>query len=413
MRIRHLPAVLGLGLAVTTTVACLEDDKGPEEEAAPDFGKEDSFRKPTEHGFIIFGIPENAVLTEAEHFHAWNFELTGDATVDMVTSYSVRGQRRTDTVLYLYKEGPRGWGSYIARNDDYGNTTYSKLTRSLAAGKYRALVKGHLASTTGKFQLSVNCTGDGCTPPPPTCLFGDAYWQLAENPVIEINLRTKITPANLSTLSAEQQRRLVVAVQQSSHTDVTTPEEALDRVDQDEVNLTYISEPAGRRQFAAYEYGAGDNSYGAFFDNVTGELVSSIHDGDLENCTVRRETCLLPEDWSALRNDPTFTHGTSRAITAASQLSATERAQAEATLKRSYGASTTIDQGIGMADDHRINVQAFHHLATGRDLTVIELGAGDTSVGNIFYGTTTEQAAIIDDLFITGCTLFAPHGPPA
>ena len=410
MRI-HLSAALGLGLALTASACLFDDDKGPEEEAAPDFGKDDSFAHPTEHGYIEFGVPAASALTAAEHFHTWQFDLTGNASVDLVTSYALLGQRRTDTVLYLYKAGPNGWGSYLYRNDDYGNTTYSKLSKNLGAGMYRALVKGHLATTTGKFKLTVNCSGDGCAAPA-SCLFGDTYHDIATNPILEIDLQTKITPATLATYSAEQKRRLVVAVQQSSHTDVTTPEEALARVDEMEVNLTYVSEPSGRRQFAAYEYGAGDNSYGGIFDNATGALVSSIHDGDLLNCTVSHETCLLPEDWSALRNDPAFTHGAARAITAASQLSATERAQAEATLKRIYGASTTVDQGIAMADDDRINVQTFRHTATGRDLTVIELGAGDTSVGTIFVGTTTQEAGRIEDLFITGCTVFAPHGPP-
>jgi hypothetical protein len=217
-----------------------------------------------------------------------------------------------------------------------------------------------------------------------------------------------ITSATLATYSEEQKRRLVVAVQQSSHTDVTTPEEALAAVDQGEVNLTYVTEPDAHRQFAAYEYGAGDNSYGAIFENVSGAMVSKIHDGDLEMCTVQNETCELPEDYGMMKTSSAFTHGTARVITAASQLSTTERAQAEVALRRVYGATTTVEQGIAMADDDRINVQGYHHLATNRDLTVIEFGAGDTSVGAIFYGTTTDEAGVIEDLFITGCTLFAP-----
>ena len=405
MRAYKLSVFLGVGLVAS---ACVSDDKGPEEESPPDGSKEDSFRAPIDHGAIAFGTPATSALTADEHFHAWTFELSGDAKVDLATSYAVAGQRKTDTVLYMYKEGPTGWGAFIARNDDAGSSVYSKLSKQLGAGRYRALVKGHLASTTGKFKLTADCTGSGCTPPP-TCLFGATYGDIASNPALTNNAHQVINAATLATYSAEQKRRLVVAVQQSSHTDVMTPEEALAAVDQMEINLDYITEGSSRRQFAAYEYGAGDNSYGAIFDNVTGTLVSSIHDGDLESCTVRRETCQLPEDYQVMKTAPAFTHGTARVITAATQLSATERAQADVTLKRIYGASTSVEQGIAMADGHRINVQLYRHTASGRDLTVIELGAGDTSVGAIFYGTTTDRAGVIEDLFITGCTLFAPR----
>ena len=408
MRTSTLRLLLGFSFVTSALPACATDDKGPEEELPPDGSKDDSFKAPIDHGAIAFGTPAASALTATEHFHAWTFELTGDAQVDLATSYAVLGQRKTDTVLYLYKESPAGWGAYLARNDDTGSSVYSRLSRPLGAGRYRALVKGHLASTTGKFKLTVGCTGDGCAPPP-SCLFGATFGDIATNLALKINFTQSITAATLPTYSDEQKRRLVVAVQQSAHTDVTTPEEAVSVVDQMQVNLDYVTEPAGRRQFAAYEYGAGDNSYGAIFDNATGEMVAKIHDGDLEACTVHRETCQLPEDYHVMRTDPAFTHGAVRVITAASQLSATERAQAELTLKRIYGATTTVEQGIAHADQHEINVQTYRHTASGRDLTVIELGAGDTSVGTIFFGTTTAQAGLIEDLFITACTMFAPR----
>jgi hypothetical protein len=105
-------------------VGCVAD-KGPEEDL-PEDGKADTQRKPTDHGGIAFGTPGFSELTASARYHAWTFELSGDANVELTTSYAVRGQRRTDTVLYLYKEGASGWGSYIARNDDYGSTTYSR-----------------------------------------------------------------------------------------------------------------------------------------------------------------------------------------------------------------------------------------------------------------------------------------------
>jgi hypothetical protein len=379
------------------------DDKGPEEESPPDGAKDDSFRKPTNHGLIEFGASATSVLTADERFHAWVFELSDSAKVDLTTSYAVLGQRRTDTVLYLYRETDGTWGPYIARNDDYGSTTYSKLTRELAPGRYRALVKGHLESTVGKFKLTASCDGPGCAP---GCVFGSTYHEAFTAPTLSKINSMVVTAANLDTLSASYQDMLVRAVHESSHTDVTTASEALSRVDQEELNLTFFAEPAALRTFVAFEYGAGDNSYGAFFEKRSGERAAAIHDGDLYTCTSQRETCLLPPDYATMKTDPSFTQTAVRTVTAATQLSAAEKAQAAIAMPIVYGQATTVADGIAQADGGEIHVATYTHAMTGRKVTVLEWGAGDTSVGTLFHGTTTSVAGIIDDLSIDGCTLF-------
>lgn len=405
----RLAAVLALALITIPTSACITDDKGDEEEVPGEDGKADTFYHPTDHGPIAWDAPAFAELTEPEHHHTWTFELTGDAKVELTTSYAVRGQRRTDTVLYLYKWNGTSWGAYIARNDDYGSTTYSQIVKTMGAGRYRALVKGYLESTRGKFKLTAGCTGAGCAPPPPasTCLFGETYGDIDGNPALQIINRNVITAATLSTLLPEDQQHLVTAVQQSSHTDVTTPEEAIAAVDQGEVNVTWLAEPAARRTFIAFEYGAGDNSYGAIFNRTDGTMVTAIHDGDLLGCTVSAETCLLPEDYVMMKADPQFVLGTDRAITAATQVSGTDAAQLLDTLHRIYGVDALAD-GIARADDGRVNLRTYTYTPTATALTVVELGAGDTSVGTVYFGTTLDRAGTIEDLFITGCTLFAP-----
>lgn len=269
-------------LLIAVLVCGCVDDKGPESDLAGD-GKADSQRKPTDHGAIAFGTPAFSELTDAARYHAWTFELTGDAHVDLTTSYAVRGQRRVDTVLYLYKQTATGWGSYIARNDDYGTTTYSQLIRDLDAGHYRALVKGYAETTYGKFKLTAGCSGAGCAPA--ACLFGATYHEIAENPAFTITSAVVITPATLGGLSAIDRQHVVDAVKQSAHTDVTTPEEAISRVDQQEINMTTFTD-ATQRTFVAFEYGAGDNSYGAIFARSDESMAAAIHDGDLYFCTV-------------------------------------------------------------------------------------------------------------------------------
>lgn len=394
-------------LIALLVAGCMDDGKGPEEELLDADGKSDSQRKPTEHGFMIFDIRESSALTADERYHAWSFELSGDADIVASTNYAVLGQRRTDTVLYLYKQQTPGgsWGPYIAKNDDAGGTTYSKITKKLGAGTYRVLVKGHSASTLGKFSVGVTCSGAGCAPPAPECLFGWSYNDIYDNAALTTS-KIKIFPNTLSTLTADDQQKLMRAVQQSSHSDVTTPAEALSRVDQQEMNVIFITETAARRQFIAFEYGAGDNSYGAFFDRRGPEMVSNIHDGDLENCTARRETCLLPEDWLQLRNSTEYTRTATKTVTAASQLNTLETQQALGAFHESFPEVTTVAQGLSMVDGNQLGIHTYRHIATGKNITVAEYGAGDTSVGAIYYAGTTDLAGAINDLFIEACSFF-------
>lgn len=98
---------------------------------------------------------------------------------------------------------------------------------------------------------------------------------------------------------ATSREQLVLAVQQSSHSDVTTPEEALSRVEQQTVRRLWLFDSAGARSYTAYEYGVGDNSYGAIFARGPLEIAAGIHDGGLLNCTAHRAQCLLPATYQS------------------------------------------------------------------------------------------------------------------
>jgi hypothetical protein len=121
--------------------------------------------------------------------------------------------------------------------------------------------------------------------PAASCLFGAQFSDIRQNPALILESESWLrSVAELGGVLAQAQ--LVIAVQQSSHTDVTTAEEALARLDQQEVRRIELRESAGTRRFTVYEYGVGDNSYGAFFIEGGTELVASIHDGDLLDCRV-------------------------------------------------------------------------------------------------------------------------------
>ena len=144
--------------------ACIAEDKAPEDNVPADDGKADSHQRPTDHGDLAFNTAAVEDLTSAAGFHAWEFALSADAQINTFTTYAVRGQRKVDTVMYLYQEGERRWGSYIARNDDADGTVWSKLTEELGVGHYRVLVKGYTKDIRGRFELLPTCSGEGCAP---------------------------------------------------------------------------------------------------------------------------------------------------------------------------------------------------------------------------------------------------------
>lgn len=93
-----------------------------------------------------------------------------------------------------------------------------------------------------------------------------------------------LTPASIPGLSALQRSQIVLAVQESAHTDVTTVEEAFDRVDQHEMNMRVLRSSSTNQFYVEIEYGAGDNSYGAIFYWGTDIKGGAIHDGFSEEC---------------------------------------------------------------------------------------------------------------------------------
>src|SRR5687767_5456772 len=70
-----------------------------------------------------------------------------------------------------------------------------------------------------------------------------------------------LTPASIPSLSALERAQIIRAVQESAHTDVTTIEEAFDRVDEDLINRDVRRDSFNNQFYVRIEYGAGDNSY--------------------------------------------------------------------------------------------------------------------------------------------------------
>ncbi len=118
--------------------------------------------------------------------------------------------------------------------------------------------------------------------PDENCAFGLRYRDIGRNGATVIVARRVLDPA--SSTNATQRAQLVAAVQ-VAYSSVATVSQALAAVDENIVNQVELWDASNRRAYTAYEYGAGDNSYGAIFEHGTTNVASLINDGDLYECT--------------------------------------------------------------------------------------------------------------------------------
>ena len=93
-----------------------------------------------------------------------------------------------------------------------------------------------------------------------------------------------LTAASIPSLSALDRAQIIRALHESSHTDVITIEEAFDAADEGLINRTAWRDSYTNQFYVEVEYGAGENSYGAYLYWGTAEMAAAIHDGFPEEC---------------------------------------------------------------------------------------------------------------------------------
>lgn len=130
-----------------------------------------------------------------------------------------------------------------------------------------------------------------------SCVFGSVYRDVFTSGAIVVMSREVLTASSM--LSPMEIAQVIAAVDVSSW-DPTTIEEAFAAVDGGEINRTELWDASNRLAFTAFEYGAGDNSYGAIFDYGTTIFATRIQDGDLYECTTT---------WGSERRDCTNNDG--------------------------------------------------------------------------------------------------------
>ena len=83
MRAAHLRRLAPLTFFALSVgaVACA----GQDEVGSGSSDVTDSFRNPTDHGELQFGVPNDAEFTDEDRYHAWRFTLSAEAEIDLTT----------------------------------------------------------------------------------------------------------------------------------------------------------------------------------------------------------------------------------------------------------------------------------------------------------------------------------------
>ena len=397
-----------LWLMAVSLLACAADPKGEEQDVPSDLdAKADSQAKPTDHGAIAFAAVQQASLAGSANYHAWELSLSGPASITAKTT-RIAHDPTLDTVLYLYKKSTTGtWGSYIARNDDAtSSTTLSQIVKSLGAGDYRVLVKGYNSTVKGPFGVEVDCTGVGCTPAPAGCVFGASQDDLDQGMITTLlqNKSTFTLPQyQAANFGSVMDARVIQALHESSHPEVTDVPGAFAAADDQDIDIVHIYDTVGARAFVAIEYGAGDNPYGAIFDDVTSTEVAALHDSDIDNCTVPAQTCELHQNFGELTSDPAWAQVSKKTVTMASQLTGTQATDALAAIEVAYSASATLAAGLAAIDQGQLDVTVLKNGAN--TVEVYDYSAGDNTYGAIYTAGSTTLAAEIHDGDFYRCSL--------
>lgn len=158
-----------------------------------------------------------------------------------------------------------------------GNRPYASLAEvAVASGVGPSTMQGlHDYAASGQW-------GEPPVEPPTNeCVFGLTYRDILTTGATIVVAERVLDPS--SSTNATQRAQIVAAVQ-SAYPSVTTVSQAFAAVDESEINHVEIWDASNRRPYTAYEFGAGDNSYGLIFDYGTTTVAARINDGDLYDC---------------------------------------------------------------------------------------------------------------------------------
>ncbi len=258
----------------------------------------------------------------------WTVDLAAGAaiTVEVTRSGTSAG---VDVALALYGPmGSSGGRALIASDDDAGYGLLPRLTATAAVRGEYLVVVARKSPAVARYRLMVTCAAGACAALPAPCdpetlaimrlcarestagspydaaiecgrgqsprcadallreaayedcVLGSTWYEVRRSPWVVIVAEDQLDA--MTYLDETERARVVRAVQASSHSDVTSSAEAFARVDDNIIDRYQLADVSTDRRLVAYIYGAGDNTYGAVFDED--DQAIDIHDGDITGC---------------------------------------------------------------------------------------------------------------------------------
>ncbi len=140
------------------------------------------------------------------------------------------------------------------------------------------LSQGEIAKMSLTGRLAVQLAKELKTvPPAPVVQDGMSFYELRE--AVTVDSHRRFTSADeVSPLMAQQ---FIAACGTSTYDHVKTLEEAYAAVDGGEFVVRTFNDPGDGKRYVAVDYGAGDSTYGAIFEEGSARLAFAIVDGEL------------------------------------------------------------------------------------------------------------------------------------
>jgi hypothetical protein len=233
------------------------------------------------------------------------------------------------------------------------------------------------------------------------CVFGTSLADLMPPRFVQGGLTQHTDAGALTDL---QRAQFVRAMHASTHDEVTTAEEALAAADEGVILTRPVRDDIAIRPYTLVTYGAGDNTYGAIFDDQASVALAEVHDGDIYECLVEPQTCIFGPLFG-FGDVEGLTVGAGVVFTSADDLSDVERDQVAAAGQR-WTAATTAAELLALVTDGEVVFTKVTHDATGRSFAFVTYILGDHRFGQAFASGTLDPVVDINDNVHERCDAF-------
>lgn len=234
-------------------------------------------------GACLFGdrfgvLAESARLRSFSNRHTDAATISGVYAAQLISAMNASGHPEVTTVAAALALATDHFAERTEIYDGPGGRAFTAWRFVLGDHWWGAIFR---AGTTIAVTSIVDDVFAGCTVGFEVCALGSRFRVFAEGDSLEVVSDAEIT--SVAGMSAARQAQLLRAVQEA-YEEATTPAGAIASVDGEVVNELVRRDVATGRTFVAYEYGAGDNSYGAAFEGESATPAAVFHDGDTYAC---------------------------------------------------------------------------------------------------------------------------------